>query len=263
MAEERDRFAAEPAHLTVGQDGFETVADLREVGVVLNGEEDQDATIFLLWTDAPVRGEVEGVLLGRKVAERFHGDDGDLGLGLVVNLGAEGGELGLGAGAEDAGEVVDVAGVFEVLGLLGRCAGGEKRGEASEGEAEREETRRPAARNYPLRMAGERVGRRGVALHRDEAWRRHRRAGLYLCQRLDRVKDYGAASGRGGTRGVTRFGADAIFAGCSGAYGSVRKRTPETPNLALSRLNSSGYAWPLCCTDYRSSETQTLARAFK
>ena len=53
LTEIRDHLAAEAADFAVGQDGFQTVADLRPVFVVVHCEENQDAAGSLLRTDAP------------------------------------------------------------------------------------------------------------------------------------------------------------------------------------------------------------------
>jgi hypothetical protein len=97
--------------------------------VIVGGVEDEDAAAHLLGADAPLYGEIVGVVEGGLVADGGNGDDGDLSFGFLVDLGAEGGEFGFGVGGEDVGEIADVAGglVGELEGLLG--AGCEREGE--------------------------------------------------------------------------------------------------------------------------------------
>jgi hypothetical protein len=137
LAKDGDGFAAEAADFAVGKDAFEAVADLSPIFVVVGGVEDEDAAADLLGADAPFCGEIIGIVEGGLVADGGDGDDGDLGFGFLVDLGAEGGELGFGVGGEDVGEVADVAEgpVGGLEGLLG--AGGERE---SERENQKEES---------------------------------------------------------------------------------------------------------------------------
>ena len=126
LAEDGDGFAAEGADFAVGENAFEAVADLRPIFVVVGGVEDEDAATDLFGADAPFCGEGVGVVEGGLAVDGGDGDDGDLGFGFLIDLGAEGGEFGFGVGGEDVGEVADVAEglVGELRGLLGE--GGER-----------------------------------------------------------------------------------------------------------------------------------------
>ncbi len=125
MAEDGDGFAAEAADFAVGEDGFEAVADLGEIFVIVDGVEDEDAAAGLLGADAPFGGEIEGVVEDGLAVGCGDGDDGDLRVGFLVDFGAEGGELVAGFGVEDVGQVGDVAGGFGGKGgVLGGGEGG-------------------------------------------------------------------------------------------------------------------------------------------
>jgi len=93
LAEDGDGFAAEAAYLAVGKDGFEAVANLGPIFVVVDGEEDEDAAIGLFGTYVPLSRQVEGVVLDGLTVGGGDGNYGDLGVGFLVDFGAEGGEL--------------------------------------------------------------------------------------------------------------------------------------------------------------------------
>ena len=132
LAEDGDGFASEAADFAVGEDAFEAVADLSPIFVVVGGVEDEDAAAHLLGADSPFCGESVGVVEGGLVADGGDGDDGDLSFGFLVDLGAEGGELGFGVGGKDVGEIADVSEglVGDLEGLLGLLGlGCERQGE--------------------------------------------------------------------------------------------------------------------------------------
>ena len=123
LAEDGDGFTAEAADFAVGEDAFEAVADLGPIFVIVGGVEDEDAATDLLGADSPFCGEVVGIVEDGLAVGGGDGDDGDLGFGFLVDLGAEGGELGFAVGGEDVGEITDVAkGLFgEWNGLGAGC----------------------------------------------------------------------------------------------------------------------------------------------
>ena len=93
LAEDGDGFATEAANFAVGEDGLQAVAYLGPVFVVVDGEENQDAAIGLLGTDAPLCGQVESVVDDWLAVGGGDGDYGDLCVGFLVDFGAESGEL--------------------------------------------------------------------------------------------------------------------------------------------------------------------------
>jgi len=93
LAEDGDGFAAEAADFAVGKDGFQAVSYLGPIPVVIDGEENEDAAIGLFGTYAPLGGQVDGVVLDGLTVCCGDGHYGDLGVGFLVELGAEGGEL--------------------------------------------------------------------------------------------------------------------------------------------------------------------------
>ncbi len=121
LAEDGDGFAAEAADFAVGEDAFETIADLGPIFVVVGGVEDEDAAADLFGADAPFCGERVGVIENVLAVGGGDGDDGYLGFSFLIDFGAEGGEFGFGVGGEDVGEIADVAKGLggELEGLLG------------------------------------------------------------------------------------------------------------------------------------------------
>ena len=102
--------ASDITHLGVVQDTFETVADLDAAPSRGHDQQHQDAAVVLV-ANLPLLFERGGELLDGLIAvDGFDGDDGNLGVGLPVHLGAELLQAGLGSGREDAGKVVDVTG---------------------------------------------------------------------------------------------------------------------------------------------------------
>ena len=93
LTEIRDHLAAEAADFAVGEDGFQTVADLRPIFVIIYGEENQDAAGGLLGTDAPFGCDVEGIIFYRAIAQRWNDHDENLRFGFVVYFGTERVEL--------------------------------------------------------------------------------------------------------------------------------------------------------------------------
>jgi hypothetical protein len=69
-----------------------------------------ETAICALGAYLPLVFESGGELVdGLVIVEGLDGHDGDLGVGLAINLGAEIFKTGLGCGSEDSGEVVDIA----------------------------------------------------------------------------------------------------------------------------------------------------------
>src|SRR5271155_928151 len=62
LAEIRDHLASEATDLAVGEDWFQTLADLRPVRVIIHGKEYQDAAGGLFGADAPLRCYVQGII---------------------------------------------------------------------------------------------------------------------------------------------------------------------------------------------------------
>ena len=87
-----NRFAAKGADFAVGENRFEAITDFESILVIVNGEQDQDAAIGF-GPDAQLRRKVDGIVLDGLVSQRLDGDDGDLCLGLLLNLGAKSGDL--------------------------------------------------------------------------------------------------------------------------------------------------------------------------
>ena len=132
--------AADVADLGVVEDAFEAVADLDAAVARRHDEDHEDATVCALGADLPLLFELGGELFdGLVVIKGLNGDDGDLGVGLAVNGGAEIFNLLADGGGECAGEVVDVAG--------GRGEAGDglsRERETAHGDVEKSDEREPA-----------------------------------------------------------------------------------------------------------------------
>jgi oligopeptidase B len=111
----RNHAAADVAYLRVGEDAFETITDFDPAFVVFGGDQHEDAAVGGLGADLPLLFEEVGEVGDGVSAEVVDGDNGDLGVGLVVELAAELLHLGFGGGVDDAGEVGDVGGGFGEL----------------------------------------------------------------------------------------------------------------------------------------------------
>ena len=76
----------------IGNDWLESVADLDPQQAVFDREQQQRATVLLV-ADAPALGENIGEIFQGFVAERINDGHGDLGAGLLFQLGSERVEL--------------------------------------------------------------------------------------------------------------------------------------------------------------------------
>jgi hypothetical protein len=115
-----DHAAADVAYLGVGEDAFEAIAYFDPALVVVGGDQHQDAAVRGLGADLPLLFEEVGEVGYCLAAEVVDGDNGDLRVGLMVELAAELLHLGFGGGVDDTGEVGDVGGGFgELVGGFG------------------------------------------------------------------------------------------------------------------------------------------------
>jgi hypothetical protein len=120
LAKQRNHLATEAADFAIGKNRFEAVADFGPILVVVSGEENQDAAIISFLPHTP--------LLEQTIREvgRFHafegadGDNGDLGICLLLDFGGESVDLLGGGRGDDVGEVVEVVRGAELLDAFGR-----------------------------------------------------------------------------------------------------------------------------------------------
>jgi len=129
LAEKRDHGAASVAGASVGDDGFEAVADFGPVFVFARSDEKEDAAVVLFASDAELLEKFVAVLCGGFAFERMHGDDGHLRAGFLFEFGAKIFKAGVGVRREHGGEIGNVAGGvngFDVLGRSGKRADGKK-----------------------------------------------------------------------------------------------------------------------------------------
>ncbi len=113
-AHEWDRFALKSADLAVGQDGLEPVANLDAGAVIVDGIQNQNAAVGGLAAYSPLMEEVDGVAFDIGAIERVNGDDGDLGVRLLVDFAADVVHLRDGVLVQNVSEIVDVIGGFEL-----------------------------------------------------------------------------------------------------------------------------------------------------
>jgi hypothetical protein len=85
----RHHGSADLACLLVGDDAFQSVANFNPALPVLRGQDDQDAAVILFGADAPLFFELIGKICDRHILEGLDGNDCNLRMCLVINLGAE------------------------------------------------------------------------------------------------------------------------------------------------------------------------------
>ena len=106
-----DHGAEDVAGAGVVEDAFEAVTYLDAASARIHDEEHEDAAIGSLGANLPFVFKRGGELFDGLVAvEGLDGDEGDLGVGLAIDLGAEGFNALLCGGGQDACEVADVTG---------------------------------------------------------------------------------------------------------------------------------------------------------
>src|ERR1700733_2802479 len=117
----RNRLTTTAAHLAIRKNRFEAVPHRRPILVVLRRNEDQYSAVGLFRANSPLCREANGKILDRLSIERLDGDHRNLGLSLLIHLGAKRREQVLSWLAQDAGKVVHVACRFRfgktILGL--------------------------------------------------------------------------------------------------------------------------------------------------
>ena len=86
LAQQRNHAASEAAHLAVRKDGFEAVADLGPVLVIVRGQQDHHATVRPLVPHAPLLEKVIGEVFHRVTFQSLDRDHRDLGLGFLIDL---------------------------------------------------------------------------------------------------------------------------------------------------------------------------------
>src|SRR5579884_1244819 len=123
----RAHVAQDAADEAVGEDGLEAIADLDAVLVVLRGQEQEQAFVAALVTDAPLAGEGVGEILDGLAVERLDGDHGDLHAGGLFDAAEVGFERVFGAVVEDMGEIADIALGLQGVGVKGEESGGEEK----------------------------------------------------------------------------------------------------------------------------------------
>src|SRR5581483_8345657 len=86
LSEERDCLAAEPSDLAIRKDGFESVADLGPVFVVLDRNEDEDATIRSLAANTPLFEQIDCVAVDVTAIQATNCYYRNLCMGFVIDL---------------------------------------------------------------------------------------------------------------------------------------------------------------------------------
>ena len=118
LAQQGNHAASETAHLAVRKDGFEAVADLGPVLVIISGKQDHHASVRPLVSHAPLLKKVTGEVVHRVTFQSLDGDHGNLGLGFLIDLRAQPGKSLHSRRVEHAGKVVDVPLHVELLPLF-------------------------------------------------------------------------------------------------------------------------------------------------
>ena len=118
LAQQGNHVASETAHLAVRKDGFEAVADLGPVLVIVRGEQDHHAAVRPLVPHAPLLEKVIGEVFHRVAFQSLDRDHRDLGLGFLIDLRTHLGKLFHRRRVEYAGKVVDVPLGVELLPLF-------------------------------------------------------------------------------------------------------------------------------------------------
>ena len=108
LAQQGNHTASETAHLAVRKDGFEPIADLGPVLVVVRGEQDHHATVRPLVPHAPLLEKVIGEVFHRVTFQSLDRDHRDLSLGFLIDLRTHLGKFLHRRRVEYAGKVVDV-----------------------------------------------------------------------------------------------------------------------------------------------------------
>ena len=89
LAQQRNHAASETAHLAVRKDGFEAVANLGPVLVIIRGQQDHHAAVRPLVPHAPLLEKVIGEVFHRVTFQSLDGDHRNLGLGFLIDLRAQ------------------------------------------------------------------------------------------------------------------------------------------------------------------------------
>jgi len=118
LAQQRNHIASEAAHLAVRKDGFEAVADLRVVPVIISGKQDHHATVRPLVPDTPLLKKVIGEVFHRVLFQSLDSDHCDLGLGFLINFRTQARKSFHRRRVEHAGKIVDVSLYVELLPLF-------------------------------------------------------------------------------------------------------------------------------------------------
>ena len=108
LAQQGNHSASETANLAVRKDGFEPIADLSPVFVVVSGEQDHHATVRPLVAHAPLLEKVIGKVFLRITFQSLDRDHRDLSLGFLIDLRTHLGKFLHRRRVECAGKVVDV-----------------------------------------------------------------------------------------------------------------------------------------------------------
>ena len=118
LAQQRNHAASETAHLAVRKDGFEAVADLGPVLVIISGKQDHHATVRPLVPHAPLLKKMTGEVFRRVAFQSLDSDHRDLGLGFLIDLRTQSSKSIHSRRVEHAGKVVDVPLYVEFLPLF-------------------------------------------------------------------------------------------------------------------------------------------------
>ena len=118
--------ASSVAGASVVDDGLEAVTDFGPIFAVVGRDEEEDAVVLVLLSDAERFENLVGELLDRFAIEGIDGDDGELRPGFLLELEAERVDAGFGIEGDDAGKIGDVIGGMDVLWVFGAGGSGEK-----------------------------------------------------------------------------------------------------------------------------------------
>jgi hypothetical protein len=106
---QREGLPLKTAYLSIRQNRFQPITDFNSRTVILDGVEDQNSPVCGLAADPPSLEEIDGISFDVGAIEGIDGDQGDLGVGVCVNLPADIVDLRSGGGIKNVREIVDVA----------------------------------------------------------------------------------------------------------------------------------------------------------
>src|ERR1019366_5933604 len=116
-------LAPDVSSASVVDDRLQPVANLDPVLTLLGRHQKQNATVLFLRSDTELLVEIGCVVFLAAAVEGIYGHNRNLGAGLLLDLGAQRLQLGLGRGIDDLCEIGDVALRTNIRDLLCPCEG--------------------------------------------------------------------------------------------------------------------------------------------